>query len=597
MIVSKKHFLFIFILILNTASAQSVTRKVLFLGNSYTDVNNLPQITADFATSMGDTLLFDKYTPGGYTLDLHSTDSISRNKIIAGGWDYVVMQEQSQLPAFDVYFSQGARSLRFLTEEYNPCARKMFYMTWGRKNGDASNCAVWPPICTYEGMDSLLRLRYIEMAIFNNAEVSPVGAVWRYLRQNFPAIELYQPDESHPSAAGSYAAACCFYSMLFRKDPTLSSYNYVLNSIEATTIRNAAKIIVYDSLQYWDFTDNIPVPDFTYTIGTGINEVIFSNFSDNADNYSWDFGDGQFSNALHPVHNYAANGLYTITLTATNCDFIQSHQATYQSTVNFCSHNPTIDPDSLVDCPAIEDTLWTQVYDSYQWYGDGGIILPNDTNQYILPIPGNFTYSVMTTSNNCSELSPEAYVQPFSNGMVFYFLDSISTTTHQDTICMGDTVYLIVFHNKPMGPDHYFEWYENGIHLTSATDDTLLITSSGNYCFKVFNSQYCQGYAFYNSDTLSLNFINCNIGIDEYDPGKFLTIYPNPAGEYFHLTVNPELIGQNFSINDITGRKLLSGTLNSEKQIFSVIDFKNGIYFFETNLNGKQISSKLNIVK
>ena len=87
-------------------------------------------------------------------------------------------------------------------------------------------------------MDSLLRLRYIESAIANGTDMSPVGAVWRYLRQNFPNIELYQADESHPSAAGSYAAAFCFYSALFKKDPSLSNFNSVLNQAEAAIIRD-----------------------------------------------------------------------------------------------------------------------------------------------------------------------------------------------------------------------------------------------------------------------------------------------------------------------------------------------------------------------
>ena len=58
----------LFILICSAVSAQSHVRKVLFLGNSYTYVNNLPQLVADAATSAGDTLLFDSYTIGGYTL-------------------------------------------------------------------------------------------------------------------------------------------------------------------------------------------------------------------------------------------------------------------------------------------------------------------------------------------------------------------------------------------------------------------------------------------------------------------------------------------------------------------------------------------------
>ncbi len=144
-------------------SAQT-TKRVLFLGNSYTNVNNLPQMLADVASSVGDVVTFDSNTPGGYTLQGHSTNASSLSKIAIGNWDYVVLQEQSQLPSFSN--TQVANSvfpyahyLDSLINAQNPCAETAFYMTWGRKNGDASNCTSWPPVCTYAGMDSLLSLR------------------------------------------------------------------------------------------------------------------------------------------------------------------------------------------------------------------------------------------------------------------------------------------------------------------------------------------------------------------------------------------------------------------------------------------------------
>lgn len=148
-------------------------------------------------------------------------------------------------------------------------------MTWGRKNGDASNCASWPPVCTYSGMDSLLNLRYRMMADSNNAIVSPVGAVWKYIRQNFPLIDLYQSDESHPSVAGTYAAACSFYTALFRKDPTAITFNSTLSTTDAANIRTAAKLIVYDSLMNWHIGAYDPLANFTYSISNG-NQVSFT---------------------------------------------------------------------------------------------------------------------------------------------------------------------------------------------------------------------------------------------------------------------------------------------------------------------------------
>jgi hypothetical protein len=241
--------------------AQSQTKKVLFLGNSYTYVNNLPQMIADAATSMGDIFIYDSNTPGGYYLGQHATDSISLNKIKVGNWDYVVLQDQSMSYAYPPpYFYQmpSAYKLDSVIKAFNNCGQTIFYITWGRKNGDTYLCT--PPACvantwitrTYYQMDSTIQLNYMFVADSLKAIVSPVGAVWRYIRRKYPTIELFQPDESHPSQAGTYAAACCFYTILFRKDPTLISFNSGLAATDAADIRNAIKVVVYDSLLNWN---------------------------------------------------------------------------------------------------------------------------------------------------------------------------------------------------------------------------------------------------------------------------------------------------------------------------------------------------------
>jgi len=262
------------------AHGQGQSKKVLFLGNSYTSSNNLPQMIANVATSTGDTLVWDVVAPGGYYIYDHSISSVSLGKIESGGWDYVVLQDQSQamtLPNSQMSLVRSSiQKLDSIINEYNSCVETMLYMTWGRKNGDSLYYQIYSPWYeepTYEFMDSLIHSRYMQISNMNNAEVSPVGAVWKYLRQNHPNIELYQPDESHPSIAGSYLAACCFYTSLFREDPSQISFNSSLSNSEATIIKNAVKLIVFDSLSNW----NIGIYDSLYneaciSENIGVNE-------------------------------------------------------------------------------------------------------------------------------------------------------------------------------------------------------------------------------------------------------------------------------------------------------------------------------------
>ena len=305
--------------------AQSKELKVLFLGNSYTYVNNLPKLLTDMAFSTGDTLFTDENTPGGYRLMGHASNATSIAKIKSAQWDYVVLQDQSQLPSFpeadvQVMVYPFARALDSMIQENYACSKTVFYMTWGRKNGDAQNCAFWPPVCTYQGMDSLLALRYRKMANDNKALLSPVGALWRYLRTNHPTIELYQSDESHPSLAGTYAAACSFYAVILRKDPTLITYDGGLPAAEALAIRAAAKWVVYQNLGDLNMGLFEPKAHFKHVI-SGLNSrlVQFENQSTNADSYVWHFGDGDTSTQVNPQHIYQAAGTYKARLLAMRC--------------------------------------------------------------------------------------------------------------------------------------------------------------------------------------------------------------------------------------------------------------------------------------
>ena len=313
----------LFLLICSILTGQSQTIRVLFLGNSYTYVNDLPKMIADVANSMGNTLIFDSNTLPGYSLKNHYSNRKSRRKIAAGNWDYIVLQEQSLLPSLQISQVQKdvfpyAHTLDSIINIYNPCGETVFFMTWGRKDGDTSACTSWPPVCTYSGMDSLLNLRYRIMAERNNALLAPVGAVWNYIRQNFPLINLYLEDGGHPSVEGSYAAACTFYTIIFRKDPTFISFNSRLKATDASNIKAAVKLIVYDSLMNWHIGEYDPIASFTY-LDSGTSQIIYTNSSKNATTYTWYFGDGGTSSSVNPTHKYLNTGPYTIKLIAKRC--------------------------------------------------------------------------------------------------------------------------------------------------------------------------------------------------------------------------------------------------------------------------------------
>jgi len=310
----KKLFLFLFFTP-TILLAQSL--DVLFIGNSYTYANNMPQMVSEIALSFGDTLNFESSTSGGATFNTHSTNINTLNKISQKPWDYVILQAQSQEPSFspnqvanDVF--PYAQIIIDSIKSNSICTESIFFMTWGRKYGDQQNCQFYPPICTYLGMQQRLRQSYLDMTFTHNATCSPVGICWKESIAQDSTLNLFSTDNSHPSVYGSYLAACTFYSTIFKK--TSVGSDYIPNGIDTSTaifLQTIASNIVLDSLGIW----NIFNTDFNSAI-IG-DSVIFDNNSSNYENVSWNFGDGYSSTIGSPNHTYSNPGNYDVTLVVT----------------------------------------------------------------------------------------------------------------------------------------------------------------------------------------------------------------------------------------------------------------------------------------
>ena len=303
------------LLAFSAAGLHAQERNALFIGNSYTYVNDLPGTTRLLALSLGDTLNVASSAPGGYTFEQHSTNATTLGLIASQPWDFVILQEQSQRPSFppsqveqEVYPFAAQLVDSILMND--SCTQPVFYMTWGRKNGDASNCGSWPPVCTYEGMQQRLRESYLEMAYANDAFAAPIGMAWKKVRETHPFIELYNADESHPSPEGTYLAAAVFYSTLYRRPSIAATYAASLNADTAAILRSIASSTVLDSLSTWNIGVNDPDASFTL-VDQGGGNVQFTHGG--AGDHQWVFSDGGIATTASPLQTFATGGLYSAT--------------------------------------------------------------------------------------------------------------------------------------------------------------------------------------------------------------------------------------------------------------------------------------------
>lgn len=223
--------------------------KVLFVGDSLTYVNDLPRMFSDLARSRGDLVEVDLTAKGGNSLRDHLNSAWFHTKLQAKPWDFVVLQEQSQIPAFPPdevaqRMTPAALELNRLIHAHRPETATVFFESWGLKNGDDMNCGHFPELCSYGGMQSRIEHTYEELTERTGALLAPVGRAWAAVRQAHPEIELYKADGIHPELPGSYLAACVFYATLFKKSAA-GADALGLDPAQAETLQSAADEAVF----------------------------------------------------------------------------------------------------------------------------------------------------------------------------------------------------------------------------------------------------------------------------------------------------------------------------------------------------------------
>lgn len=178
--------------------------KVLWIGNSYTQRNDLPALVAQMALAQEPSMVIEqeRVIANGASLRQHWNAGEVLEQLRQGGWDYVVLQEQSTLPLKNAARYHENVHL-FAPEIAASSARPVLYLTWARQNARESQAALSSAVVSIG--------REIE------AIIAPVGVAWQALLQEQPHLNLYDKDGSHPSPLGSYVAACVFYEVLCRQ--------------------------------------------------------------------------------------------------------------------------------------------------------------------------------------------------------------------------------------------------------------------------------------------------------------------------------------------------------------------------------------------
>ena len=183
-----------------TKRSLAAPMRVLFIGNSFTARNNVPDLVAQLAQSRGKQLQHRLISAGGASLRMHWNKGDAQKAIQQTRYDYVVLQEQSTLPIKNPL--RMHENIRLFDQAIKASgAKTALYLTWARQNAPETQKAITNA--------------YMAIGEELGAAIVPVGVAWHNFIRKHSQPLLHDADKSHPTLAGSYLAACVFFAVLF----------------------------------------------------------------------------------------------------------------------------------------------------------------------------------------------------------------------------------------------------------------------------------------------------------------------------------------------------------------------------------------------
>lgn len=175
--------------------------KLLFIGNSHTYYNSMPETVLRLLEATGQKAHITMITEGGKGLSYHATSPAIAFNIRCGRYDAIIAQDKSS--GFDpAALHDGARALKEMADRAG--TPFYLYMPWvGR---------------TKRAAQQTMTDAYHSFCRSNGCQLAPVGEVFTRLLMTESPDLLYHEDGNHASPLGSYlAAVSIFYTVTGRK--------------------------------------------------------------------------------------------------------------------------------------------------------------------------------------------------------------------------------------------------------------------------------------------------------------------------------------------------------------------------------------------
>ncbi|MXN91786.1 T9SS type A sorting domain-containing protein [Flavobacterium sp. Sd200] len=258
---------------------------------------------------------------------------------------------------------------------------------------------------------------------------------------------------------------------------------------------------------------------------------------------------------------------------------------------------PVINGSNLMMCPDtteqafIADGLVT--YDSYQWYYKYWFL----SDDYA-PIEGatdsTFMYDWYTYDQALLKLVVTLDGQTYESNSIQ--IDSYNWVSLSFTMDFNEGVtpddatqtYLLcpdgaITCTLPELFSENIQWFRDGEPIEGANQRVYVITEEGSYYVEA-SPNICP---FSSNSTIGTPVpvgtnTECTTGLDNVN-SKFVTLYPNPANTSLNVDLSQISGFENYTIYDVTGKKLLDGNIESSLTTINIAGLSAGSYIIKLN--------------
>lgn len=205
----------------------------------------------------------------------------------------------------------------------------------------------------------------------------------------------------------------------------------------------------------------------------------------------------------------------------------------------------------------------------------------------------DFYYVQLKTSGITSTINPVTWkIIDINSGEVLHTRSATAANaTFRDTMNLSNGCYKLVTETPYNVGLSFFSSFSSGhVRLYNAETGVRFPVPGNDMANAGLEGNFGRGFTYYFS-------VQSPNSVIEPEAEGTMTIYPNPAQDYFVVSMGNVEYPAELEVIDVLGKKVYSQTLNQEKNQISTHDLPAGLYLIQVRAEGKIFQEKMSITK